>query len=532
MVIKNGKQKCKKFLLILTILSLILIVTQNPVSACHYEIGTFEDDYTTSKDSFFKGEIVYGKGEAYGYNYLLKLRIKDPDGNVVYYSNESKYVVYGSFFLNDSAKVGTWSIQLGIYRCGWKWSTYSGRIAYFSVSDANFSLTLNVNGNGSISKDPDEINYSYGAIVGLTAIPDLGWSFVNWSGDLVGTGVSMSIVMDGDKCVTALFAEDLYTLDIVVDGDGVVDRIPDKEFYVYGDNVDLTAIPSEGSTFDHWSGNLSGNSNPIAINMTENKSVTAHFVISGGNGGNGGNGGSSSGGGGISSSSNKINKYPVADLSAGELYIGFVNEEIEFNGTLSYDPDGYIVEWLWDFGDEITALSEITTHAYSKPGEYIVILKVTDNKGATDTDKTTAVIIQPNRPPSEPDIDGPTEGLVDTDYLFSIVSTDDDNDKIKYTIDWGDGSYDESEFLQSGDIFNIIHRWTEPGDYLVNVSADDDDTITKIDFTITIDEQDIPEESNIILILLLLLGLLLLLLFLILSKSKKEDKKEENKKGK
>ena len=610
MVIKQRKKIIKKSVPVLTILSLIslLIINANPVSACYYKIGTFEDDYSTSKDSFFKGEIVYGKGETYGYNYLLKIRIRDPDDNVVYYSNESKNVVYGSFFLNDSAKVGTWSIQLGIKKCSWKWSTEYGKIAYFSVGDTNFSLTVNVSGNGSVFKDPDETNYSYGTIVKLTAVPDLGWSFVNWSGDLISstnpvnitidsdktvtatfnqdqylldiiiegngsvakypdqetylygtlvnlmaiadtgctfcnwsgnlscTNCSMSIVMDSNKSVVALFTEELYILDIVVDGNGYVSRVPDKEFYNYGDIVNLTAIPSEGSTFDHWSGNLSGNSNPMTINMTENKNVTAHFIISSNNGGddgNGDNGGSNSGGGGvISSSHKKPNEAPIADLSAGELYKGFVNEEIDFNGTLSYDKDGYITKWFWNFGDGTTALGEITIHSYSSPGTYNVILIVTDDKGARDSDTTSAVIILPNHPPAQPNINGPTEGFVDIEYLFSIVSTDEDNDEIKYTIDWGDGNIDESNFLQSGDFFNISHRWTEAGDYLVNVSANDDDTITKIDFIITIDEPDIPEESNIVLFLILLIGLLLLLLFLILLKPQKEKKKEENKKSK
>lgn len=537
MIMKYGKKIAKRYVSVMIALGLIsvLIITANPVSACHYTIRTFEDDYTTSKDSFFKGETVYGKGEAYGHHYLLKLRIRDPDGNVVYYSNESKYVVYGSFFLNDSAKVGTWNIQLGIKKCGWKWSTEYGRIAYFSVSDANFSLTLNVNGNGSVFKDPDEANYSYGTIVDLTAVPDLGWSFVSWSGDLSGTSSSMSIVIDGDKSVVALFMENHYILDIVIDGNGDVSKNPDKDFYVYGDIVNLTAIPLEGSTFDHWSGNLSGNCNPIMINMTENKNVTAHFVMSSENGGNGDNGGngviSTGGGGGKRLSGKKPNEPPIADLSAGELYIGFINEEIDLNGTLSYDHDGYIIEWLWDFGDGTTAFGEITSHAYPSPGEYIVILKVTDDKGANDTDNTTAVIIQPNRPPSELSINGTTEGFVKLEYMFSIVSIDDDNDKIKYIIDWGDGSSDESDFMQSGDFFNISHKWTQPGEYLINVSADDNDTITKIDFTITIDKQDIPEESNIALIFILFLGLLLLLLFLILLKPQKDEKEEENEKN-
>ncbi len=604
MDIKNRKKISRKFVSILAIFSLIsiLTITAIPVSACHYTIGTFEDDYETLKDSFFKGEIVYGMGEAYGYNYLLKLRIRDPDGNVVYCSNESQYVVYGSFFLNESAKMGIWNIQLGILKCGWEWSTNSGRIAYFSVSDANFTLAININGNGSVIKDPDKAYYSYGKIVNISAVADLGWSFNNWTGDLnsginpesvlmdsnksvtanfiqdqyvlaidiLGNGSvaidpdfsyytygsiinltallneswnfdhwagdisgkenPISIIMDNDKNVIAVFSEPepLYTLIVNIDGDGVVE-INTYGPYHFGDIVNLTAIASEGSTFDHWSGNLSGNSNPATINMTENKNVTAHFEIFEEKKKNGG----SSGGGGVTSLPViKSNKPPVADLSAGELYIGFVNEEIDFDATLSYDYDGYIAEWGWNFGDGTTALGENIIHNFSSPGDYTIILKVTDNKGATNTDVTTAVIIQANHPPSEPNVSGPIEGFVNIEYLFSIVSTDEDNDEIKYTVDWGDGNIDDSIFLKSGDLFNISHKWIEPGDYIINVSAYDNDTIAKIDITITLDEQDTPEESNIIIIIILIIGLLLLLLFMILSKPQKEKKEEENKKSK
>jgi PKD repeat protein len=300
--------------------------------------------------------------------------------------------------------------------------------------------------------------------------------------------------------------------------------------YHYGDIVNLTAVPSEGSIFDHWSGNLSGNTNPEKIIMNENKIVTAHFVKTSTNGGNGG----SNGGGGNKGSTGfkpkpKLNKPPVADLSAGELYVGFINEEIDFDASLSYDYDGYIMEWLWDFGDGTTSLGEITSHAYSNPGEYTVILKVTDNKGASDSDETTAVVIQPNHPPSEPIVNGPTEGFVNIDYLFSIVSTDEDNDKIKYIIDWGNGNIIESEFMSAGQLFNVSHKWIESGNYTIKVTVDDSKTNATNELEIKIEEPDIsdtPEENNFILIIFALLGLMLLLLFLLLSKNEKKRDEE------
>ncbi|KYK32259.1 MAG: hypothetical protein AYK22_01910 [Thermoplasmatales archaeon SG8-52-3] len=596
-----GKKITRKLISLLTVYCLlsILIISAITVSACHHTVGTFEEDFETSKDSFFKGEIIYGLGQAFGYNYLLKLRIRDPDGNVVYYSNESKYIVNCSFLLNDSAKIGTWNIQLGIFKCGWQWTISSDRISYFTVSNANFTLTININGNGSVIKDPDKTFYSYGQVVNVSAVADLGWNFNNWTGDiessinpesvlmdsnklvntnfvqdkyiltinitgngsvlispnlsyylfgsvvnftaqpdegwnfdswegnLSGNENPISILIDDNKNITAVFSEQetLFTLHINIDGNGVVD-IDNYGPYHFGDIVNLTAIASEGSKFDHWSEDLSGNNNPASINITENKNVTAHFKIVKEENGGGGNGG-----GGVIPTSTKIsNKPPIADLSGGEPYIGFINEDIEFNASLSYDSDGHIAEWFWNFGDGTTALGETVKHNYSTPGDYSVILIVTDDNGASDTDLSTAVITKPNHPPSKPNVSGPTEGLVDIEYEFSIFSIDEDDDEIKYTVDWGDGKINESIYLKSGEPFNVIHKWTTPGNYKINISADDNDTVVTIDITIILDEEDIPEQNNILIIIIMIIGLLLVLLFLILSKPKKEKKEEKTNK--
>jgi PKD repeat protein len=326
--------------------------------------------------------------------------------------------------------------------------------------------------------------------------------------------------MDGDKYVTANFIEDKYVLTIEIIGNGSVEVDPEYSFYSYGDIINLTAIPDEGWNFSHWGENCSDCENIKLLIMDDDKCITAYFsfieiekepeIIKGG--------------GGRKGTPEKQNLPPVADLSAGESYIGSLGEEIEFDGSLSYDYDGYLHEWHWDFGDGNTSMGEVTTHNYSHPGTYIVILEVTDDKGKTDSDIATAVIIKPNSPPSVPNVTGPIKGLTNVDYLFSIVSTDKDNDKIKYIIDWADGKIDESIFMNSGELYNVTHKWSGPGEYTINVSAYDTDTVSTIDVTIELDEQDIPEQNNFIIIILLLLGLMLLLLFLILSKQEKGKK--------
>jgi len=70
-----------------------------------------------------------------------------------------------------------------------------------------------------------------------------------------------------------------------------------------------------------------------------------------------------------------------------------VGEEITFDASSSYDPDGTIVSYDWDFGDGAKASGDVVTHAYSSAGDYTVILTVTDNEGAKNSmSKTISVI--------------------------------------------------------------------------------------------------------------------------------------------
>jgi len=62
-----------------------------------------------------------------------------------------------------------------------------------------------------------------------------------------------------------------------------------------------------------------------------------------------------------------------------------VNQTITFNASPSYDPDGFITNYKWDFGDGTNATGKIVTHSYSAKGAYKVTLTVTDNNGTKDT---------------------------------------------------------------------------------------------------------------------------------------------------
>jgi glucose/arabinose dehydrogenase len=56
-----------------------------------------------------------------------------------------------------------------------------------------------------------------------------------------------------------------------------------------------------------------------------------------------------------------------------------VSVAVAFNASGSYDPDGTIVSYSWDFGDLATGSGVTTSHRYTSPGTYNVTLTVTDN---------------------------------------------------------------------------------------------------------------------------------------------------------
>jgi hypothetical protein len=59
----------------------------------------------------------------------------------------------------------------------------------------------------------------------------------------------------------------------------------------------------------------------------------------------------------------------------------------------SYDPDGSIMEWRWNFGDGNSSTLQNPTHRYTQGGHYTISLQVTDDDGLTSS--MTSVLTVP-----------------------------------------------------------------------------------------------------------------------------------------
>lgn len=98
-------------------------------------------------------------------------------------------------------------------------------------------------------------------------------------------------------------------------------------------------------------------------------------------------------------------------------------QPITLNGSLSTDSDGSIIQYRWNRGGTLLASSSLPTSNIVLPvGVHDIMLTVTDDDSATDTDMVTITVLpQPNTPPSANA--GPDQTLTDFDRSGDEVVT-------------------------------------------------------------------------------------------------------------
>ncbi len=175
---------------------------------------------------------------------------------------------------------------------------------------------------------------------------------------------------------------------------------------------------------------------------------------------------------------NQTNRLPIADASLSE-QTGFVGTYLVFNGSRSIDPDGYLTKWTWDFGDGSNGSGERTTHMYQRLGVYSVLLTATDDDGETGIDSISVEVGTANWPPTKPSISGTRIGTKNQVYLYAVSAGDADNDFLQYTVSWGDGRQNTSQFLPNGSVWSVSHSWNASGKYLVRAKATDNSTLSE-----------------------------------------------------
>jgi hypothetical protein len=114
-------------------------------------------------------------------------------------------------------------------------SEYGESVSLTFDNISTVMLTLQTIGAGKVAPSLDAIGYPIGSVLNLTAIPENGWSFVRWNGEVVNQDLpSTSTVMDATKTVIAEFSAE-YDIACISDFDGDFDI----------DGADLSAYMSD-----------------------------------------------------------------------------------------------------------------------------------------------------------------------------------------------------------------------------------------------------------------------------------------------
>ena len=122
------------------------------------------------------------------------------------------------------------------------------------------------------------------------------------------------------------------------------------------------------------------------------------------------------------------NIAPVASMIYSP-YPARVNQTVCFNASFSYDIDGNISSYLWDFGDSTQSSDKIAYHEYSSVGVYTVTLQVTDDKGAVSNSSKNITIKMLSPPELSEESPGNTsKGNERPPDVLSVTVSDDTDD--------------------------------------------------------------------------------------------------------
>jgi PKD repeat protein len=134
------------------------------------------------------------------------------------------------------------------------------------------------------------------------------------------------------------------------------------------------------------------------------------------------------------------NQAPVAD--PGGPYSGASGTAIAMDGSKSFDSDGRIASFSWDYGDgSALGSGSRPSHAYASAGTFTITLTVTDDQGSTGKKQTVATISAPGNQPPVASSGGPYNVALGSPVQFNgSASKDPDGTIASFSWSYGDGS--------------------------------------------------------------------------------------------
>ena len=151
-----------------------------------------------------------------------------------------------------------------------------------------------------------------------------------------------------------------------------------------------------------------------------------------------------------------------------------------FDATLSYNPNGGIVSYLWTFGDGGSGTGPVVDHIYNQNGVYEVALTILDADGRT---ASTSMSIQALNPLPTAEFSYSPRSTIEEELVvsasetitFDATNSFDDEEVVSYEWYFGDTETAVGPSVQ--------HKYLYPGTYNVVLTVTDNDggTTTRVE---------------------------------------------------
>ena len=146
-----------------------------------------------------------------------------------------------------------------------------------SMTSSNYTLTYIAGSNSTLTGSTTQSVASGGNGTAVTAVPNSGYHFVNWS-DASTTNPRTDTNVTGDITVSASFATSSYLLSYVAGTGGSISGSSTQSVLFQSSGTAVTASSSTGYHFVNWSDGVTSTSR-TDIATSSNQTFTANFTI-------------------------------------------------------------------------------------------------------------------------------------------------------------------------------------------------------------------------------------------------------------
>jgi hypothetical protein len=151
--------------------------------------------------------------------------------------------------------------------------------AYFAL--ITYTLTITSTAGGTTNPTPGTYTYPSSSYAEVTALPSANYFLDHWvlDGSSAGSANPISVLMNSNRTLHAVFSLINYTLTITASAGGTTNPVPGAYIYASGSSVSVSAMPNVNYKFVKWllDGSDVGSANPYSVYMDGNHALQAVF---------------------------------------------------------------------------------------------------------------------------------------------------------------------------------------------------------------------------------------------------------------